>query len=227
MKVFSFCLYGSKPKYITGMHENIKTISIKFPDWKVFIYHDNSNLINDFKKYSNVVTRLGVYTNGKLMLDRFCAIDELNVEIMMVRDADSRINERDEWCINSFIQSDKLFHIIHDHPYHVTPILGGLWGIKKGCLPYFIFRNAVNLHQLGQVDSNCDQLFLAKWVYPKVHDKSLYHGQLPTCYKDISAPIPMKNDHMFCGQVIDYDDEGREYHNCDDCRAIKLNETPH
>jgi hypothetical protein len=227
MKVFSFCLYGSKPKYITGMHENIKTISIKFPDWKVFIYHDNTVAIDDFKKYSNVIARLGLYNNEKLMLDRFCAIDEPDVEIMLVRDADSRINERDEWCINSFIQSDKLFHIIHDHPYHIMPILGGLWGIKKGCLPHFIFRNAIDIYQVGQNDSNCDQKFLYTWIYPKVNDISLYHGELPHSFKGVGTPIPFKNDHMFCGQVIEYDEKGNEYHNCDDCLAIKSNETPH
>jgi hypothetical protein len=32
------------------------------------------------------------------------------VEIMFVRDADSRINERDEWCIREFIQSQKMFN---------------------------------------------------------------------------------------------------------------------
>jgi hypothetical protein len=67
-----------------------------------------------------------------LMMYRFLPIDEPEVELMMVRDADSRIHVRDRWTIHEFIKSQHKAHVIRDHPYHTTPLMGGLWGLKKG-----------------------------------------------------------------------------------------------
>jgi hypothetical protein len=225
MKVFSFCLYGNKPKYITGMHENIKIISGVFPDWKIIIYYEEeTTYIKPFELYSNVILRKGQYTGNQMMLDRFKPIDDPEVEIMLVRDADSRINERDEWCIREFIKSPKLFHIIRDHPYHVhSLILGGLWGMKKGIFPRFL-----KIGRMAEVYSfehpnvqGFDQRFLSEIIYPKIWSSSLIHGSIRMHENEKVIPIPITSEHMFCGQVIEYNDEGLEYHNCDDCRALQ------
>ena len=68
------------------------------------------------------------------MMYRFLALDEEGVELMMVRDADSRIHVRDRWTIHTFVESKHKAHVIRDHPEHKTPILGGLWGLKRGLL---------------------------------------------------------------------------------------------
>lgn len=229
MKVFSFCLYGSKMKYIKGMHENIQIITSKFPGWMIWIYYGGEDTpIREFYHYPNVICIPGKYTDNQLMLDRFVAFDDKMVEIMFVRDADSRINERDEWCIREFINSPKLFHIVRDHPYHAyyhTPILGGLWGIKKGCLPHFNIARAEEIYI--QDRPNCrgfDQNFLGEIIYPKVGKDALIHGIAIEGHNETAVPIPFTSEHIFCGQVIEYDESGREYHNCDDCRIIMTNE---
>jgi len=186
MKVFSFCLYGNKPKYITGMHENIKTISAVFPDWKVVIYYEED-------------------------------------EVMMVRDSDSRINERDEWCIREFMRSPKLFHIIRDHPYHTSFIMGGLWGMKRGLLPRFLKMDQM-IKVYASENPNIqgfDQHFLSNIIYPKIRGSVLIHGCVKMHPTEHIVLIPIRSQHEFCGQAIEYDDEGREYHNCNDCRALQ------
>ena len=218
MKVFSFCLYGDKPKYVRGMHENIKIITEKFPDWKVYIYYKDCP-IEQFLGYTNVVAILGNYSGTHLMLDRFCAIDEQGVEIMMVRDADSRIHIRDEWCIRQFLESSKLFHIIRDNGHHSTYILGGLWGIKKKCIRVPL-RQLIDIYREQNGDRQAyDQTFLRNVIYPKITDRVLIHGGI--CLRsETNVIIPFKTPHLFCGQVIEYSKDGSECHNCEDCKLI-------
>ena len=224
MKVFSFCLYGDNPKYIQGMHENIKTIQSIFPDWKIMIYYEKDTTdIRPFESYPNVILKVGEYRGNQMMLDRFKPIDDTSVEIMLVRDSDSRINERDEWCIRDFIRSPKLFHIIRDHPYHTSMIMGGLWGIKRGCIPPYVkFDKMIRLYVSENPNvQGFDQHFLTQVIYSKIADKALIHGCVKMHPPEYITLIPLKTPHMFCGQAIEIDDEGREFHNCDDCRALQ------
>lgn len=44
----------------------------------------------------------------------------------MSRDADSRIIPREEAAVREWLTTDRIFHVMRDHPYHCTPILGGI-----------------------------------------------------------------------------------------------------
>jgi hypothetical protein len=221
MNVFSFCLYGDKPKYIRGMHENIKIITEKFPEFLVIIYYGKNTQIEQYKHYHNVILIPGNYKDNQLMLDRFCPIDHPQVKVMFVRDADSRINERDEWCIREFLASPKLFHIIRDNLNHQIGILGGLWGMKQGCIPRFNMRRYVDTYvNIYNNKQGFDQYFLNEIIYLKIIDNALIHGSIKMSEKETPIPIPFKKEHIFCGQSIEYDINGAEYHNCNDCKAI-------
>lgn len=207
MKVFSFCLYGSNPKYILGMIENIKIINEHFSDWYIFIYYDDISYDNlkYIDSFNNVKLIKSTYTKAKTMLDRFKAIDDKNVEIMIVRDADSRIHNRDRWAINKFIESDKKFHIIRDHIWHRTLILGGLWGIKQGLLNFNIEESIKNYEKNSENKWQVDQIYLIKFIYPIIKNNVLIHGILKMNNDEIITqfPCPVK-ENDFCGQVIDY-----------------------
>lgn len=224
MKVFSFCLYGSKPKYIRGMFENIKMIQTYFPEWKIFIYCGDDvqiDILNALSSHPTVTLHKGWYTGNQLMLDRFTAIDESEVEVVCVRDADSRIHERDRWCVAEFLNSDKLFHSIRDHPYHRTVIMGGLWAMKKGCIDEKM-RDLIESYRIQQNHNGFDQSFLRDILYPRVFKTMILHGRIQMYPHEQPIPIPLNTPHMFCGQAIEYDARGHEYHNCDDCRAILM-----
>jgi hypothetical protein len=223
MKVFTFTLYGTNPKYVRGLHENIKIISEKFPDFKVAVFCGNDAPVHEFANYPHVVLGPAKYPDHLARLDRFCAIDDKNVEIMIVRDSDSRINERDEWCIREFIKSPHMAHIIRDHPYHTTQIMAGLWGIKQGCIRHLDMRRYIDLYiqQNRHIRrQDCDQHFLRDIIYPKIVDMSLIHGCVKMNAHEEIVSIPFKHDHIFCGQAIEYTNEGAEYHNCNDCKAL-------
>ena len=214
VNVFSFCLYGSNPKYTLGMIENVKIINDKFNGWYIYIYYNNvpENILKQLQLYNNVVLIKSTYTNHKTMLDRFKAIDNVDVDIMMVRDADSRIHDRDIWAINQFINSTKKLHIIRDHRYHQRPIMGGIFGMKKGLINFNI-ENAIKLFEPQHADIyQVDQNFLQYFIYPTAikNNDYLLHGHT-IAGNEILTPFPfpvVNND--FCGQVIDYK-EGKPY----------------
>jgi hypothetical protein len=62
---------------------------------------------------------------------RFEAIDDPEVEVMMSRDTDSRFWLREKLAVDEWLNSDCIFHIMRDHPYHFFPILAGMFGTKK------------------------------------------------------------------------------------------------
>ncbi len=64
------------------------------------------------------------------MFWRFLPMIDPHVNVMIVRDIDSRINTRDEAAVNAWLESDKILHVMRDHPHHNHKILGGMWGHK-------------------------------------------------------------------------------------------------
>ncbi len=46
------------------------------------------------------------------------------------RDLDSRFSEREEAAVKEWLESDRDFHFMRDHPFHGTTILGSGWGVK-------------------------------------------------------------------------------------------------
>ena len=78
---------------------------------------------------------------------------DLQVDILMSRDLDSLINERESAAVTEWIKSPDALHVIRDHPLHKKEILGGLFGIKlgtiyhlflgKGPLKYYVIKEVV------------------------------------------------------------------------------------
>jgi hypothetical protein len=236
MKVISFCIYGSKDKYCKGLDENLKLIQNNLPDYNVFIYvgqrckessegtislnlFDSNNVpdhwISTYKSYQFVKI---IYTEIDGMYNRcqrFLPIDDPNVEIMIVRDTDSRLHKRDIWCIRNFESSNYLFHAIRDHPEHGAYILAGLWGIKK---QQGLIMNQL-LKKYLQINSNInyvqyDQYFLRDIVYPLVNKNMIVYAfnqrmQMVQNENIIKIPLEVINDN-FCGLAIDYDESGNE-----------------
>ena len=63
---------------------------------------------------------------------------DLQVDILMSRDLDSLINERESVAVTEWIKSPYALHVMRDHPLHKKEILGGLFGIKLGTIYHFL-----------------------------------------------------------------------------------------
>lgn len=147
------------------------------------------------------------------MVYRFFQLDKCRIGFS--RDADSRINQRDRWCIDQFINSDKNFHIIRDHDCHQQRIMGGMFGIKN--------NKSFNYEQLYKeyIDNNhsvdnqayChDQQFLENKIYPLIKNDVLIHTNIVLYEGETNQFIECPhNNTNFVGNVILFDDNDEEY----------------
>ncbi len=221
-KVISFSLWGNDPKYIQGAIENARLAKEIYPGWECRFYVDREvpnyfyHAVGEFD-YVRIIFRLDLdepYINiteaggtpnvargdWTGMLWRFEPILEDDVEIMISRDCDSRISHREAACVNQWLESDKGFHTIHDHFHHSVPILGGLWGIKKGCLPEF---GDLMFAWEAEDRWQTDQDFLTQKIWPRVMYNTMNHSEFHTnVWPGIPIPIP-RNGNEFIGAAYD------------------------
>ena len=99
-------------------------------------------------------------------------------DIGFIRDADSRIIERDRWCISEFLNSSFSYHIIRDHYWHKEPIMGGIFGWKK--------QVEIDLSLDSVIGYSQDMAYLKQHLYPLIKSDSLIHT----------------NNHAFCGEHV-------------------------
>lgn len=177
MKIISYCLYGSNPRYNLGIIKNTKLIEKMLPDWVCFVYYNDTldaETIEKLKKLNNVEL---INTNMKDhgMFWRFFPFYENDNNICISRDADSRITEREATCLNRWLDSEKKFHIIRDHAQHYhMPIMGGMWGMK-GKLEKNILESMNNFINSGCFYYGKDQQWL-KNLWEIAKDDCLIHG---------------------------------------------------
>jgi protein O-GlcNAc transferase len=215
MKIaFSFCIYGDSPKYCQGLVENLEIINEHYPSYYIYIYiYENvpQEYIEKYKTFKNTILKTSARSHN--MFERFFLLeDEPDIDIMIVRDTDSRVHKRDRYCIDHFISSRFLCHTIRDHGYHHAHIMGGLWGLKRNNIIkvdklYWEYEKTQNV--LDCAKYRYDMNFLASQVYPKlVHSFVVYtfHPDLRMSDTETLSIIPFEvKERDFCGQVIYYD----------------------
>ena len=191
---FSFCLFGDQDKYRKGLLKNIELIRQHYPSWDIVVYTSPDCM--DFMKSDIKIIPTGDsgYAN---LLYRFKPLFD-KYDIVCVRDADSRVHERDRWCIQDFIVSPYTAYTIRDHPFHTYPIMGGLFGIKKGH-PMFSMRDLNKA-----IETPCRYTTDTTFLEYNFERKNMVSYGI-----DRQIPIPIQNQE-FCGQVMLFRD-GEEY----------------
>jgi hypothetical protein len=192
--------------YCVGAIENIKLAKEIYPEWLCRFYVDDtvpSDVIDQIRKMGQEIVLVNDKSYG--MFWRFLAIDDPNVDVMISRDCDSRLNYREQVAVEEWLKSDKGFHIMHDHPYHkCVPILGGMWGCKRGYVTEIgnKISNWKNYHRKG-----IDQEFLKQSIWPLIQGKYLRHDSVGANQWGTSLPFPkhmaLKFSGSYVGQVFD------------------------
>eukprot|EP01080_Neovahlkampfia_damariscottae_P005290 gene5290-8908_t len=194
-KVISFGLYGADPKYTVGTIQNCNLAKTIYPGWICKIYYDKTvptDIIKQLNAMNNTETM--EITNPKLlkggirgMFWRFLTFEfDPEVEIMIVRDSDSRLSIREKEAVDAWLQSGKGFHIMRDNPYHGIPILGGTWGAKRGAIPVMLPEIEKYPKDTWQQDQN----FLQGVIWPKVKDNQVSHDAYTCMSFPNSRPFP-------------------------------------
>jgi hypothetical protein len=203
-KIISFSLWGLNPVYNVGAVKNAELAKIIYPDWVCRYYYGESTskeTIDKLTTFDNVeLINMGVEGDWTGMFWRFYPSSENDVDVVIVRDCDSRLNQREKDAVDEWLKSDKGFHIMRDHPAHGTEILGGMWGSKKGVVNNM--KELIDDYIKGdfwQVDQN----FLREKIYPSVKDNSMVHDEFFE-----HKPFPTEREpKRFVGQAFDENDE--------------------
>lgn len=203
-KIISFSLYGNNPKYCVGAIKNAKLAKHIYPDWICRFYLSKDvdiSWIIELKKHKNVeIFIVNDETNKNGMFWRFFPMADDSVDFFMSRDCDSRLCMREKNAVDEWLMSDKKFHIMRDHPYHGTKILGGMFGFKKGC-----FENFSELYNkyIKPDIHDADQHFLQDVLYPIIKDNCMVHDEF---FDHIPFPTLRSQNKKFVGEIYDEND---------------------
>jgi hypothetical protein len=202
--VIAFSLWGSNPRYTAGAVRNAELARTIYPGWTCRFYVSSS-------VPASIVGRLAEMPNTELigmeeapdwrgLLWRFLPAADEHVRTLLVRDADSRLNERERAAVDAWLASDRDVHIMRDHPHHTTPILGGMWGVRRGRL--WNMRGLLAKFTRDVYEWQADQDFLRDLVYPLVVRHALVHDS-----RRAGSNFPHRRQgDEFVGQVFDEHD---------------------
>jgi hypothetical protein len=203
-KIIAFSLWGKDSKYTIGAVRNAELAKDIYPGW-ICRFYTGDDVSEDIEKQlldngAEVCKMDGSSWNG--MFWRFLAAD--GNDIMISRDTDSRLGTREKAAVDEWLASDKDFHIMRDHPYHGTEILGGMWGCRNGILNGI--QEMIHDYDKGEFDNKwqVDQNFLREEIYPLVLHKAMVHDEYfndPTTRQPF--PTSRINAQDFVGQVYD------------------------
>lgn len=205
LKVISFSLWGSDPKYCVGALTNVELAQSLFPEWTCRFYCDSvvpSDCVETMQRATNVqVIKTDVVGDWGFLTKRFLPMSEDGVDVMISRDADSRLSPREVSAVNDWLESGRAAHIMRDHPHHGGyPMMGGMFGMRQN-----VVDDVAELltRMEGTPAYNFDQAFLAHHIWPVIKNDCTVHDE----FFD-KRPFPTERNGLeFVGQVFDEHDQ--------------------
>lgn len=198
MKVIAFSLWGDNTRYTLGALQNASLAKMVYPGWVCRFYVGQSTpriIVDMLKEFDNVeIVEMEEDGNWTGMFWRFLAASDPNIEVLIVRDCDSRLWFREKEAVDEWLVSDKDFHIMRDNHQHGVPILGGMWGVRHKLL--YNIEEMIKDYSKGdfwQVDQN----FLREVIFPIVSDQAFIHDEF---FGGNPYPTPRDENH-FVGQA--------------------------
>jgi len=221
MNIIVFTLWGDDNKYWKGAVRNIEISSKLLPEWICHFYIDKNckpELIDSISG-DNVKVILMDSSDVKIsnierfnhigLFWRFLPLSDKSIVNIISRDCDSRIGYREISAINEWIDSDKDFHIMRDHPYHGVPILSGMWGARNGILSNIneLLSEWDKFENKGKYQAE-DQDFLGQLIYPLVKENTFEHSEFGISFGgEIKKFTSERLNFEFVGDVFDENDE--------------------
>ncbi len=192
--VISFALFGSDPKYRRGMLENVRAIDDVYPGWRVVIYCDRVNyeaLVRETLGDRVDVVLQQEHSQGmEGMSWRLLATLGPGVLVLLFRDADSLVTTREADAVSEWLRSRYDTHIIRDHPYHQSPVMGGTLGVRGQALTSLgaLVRERLQSHR--RTEYGDDQLFLSGAFYTRARKNALVHTDCVRYFPERTQPMP-------------------------------------
>ena len=204
MLIYSYSLYGvdgEEPLYIykVGMLANLVQVARTWKRSKIHVYADAA-AFRWLNRQIGRQTNLTLYDmEGSAIhprLWRYLACDNHDSNVC-VRDADSRITEREVRAVGEWLNSRYDYHIMRDSPHHRWPIMAGMFGCKMGAWPRLDFL------QNQESGPYADQYWLERNLYPHIVRRALVHSNLVTYPTEHVRPfVPLINAEHIGAKVL-------------------------
>ena len=185
-RVVAMSLYGANKDYAYGAIENALLVRRDWTGWTLRIYHDDqvdATMLTVLRSLGVhlVPRRLGQglaatddargSAGHRAMFWRFDVAADASVTRYIIRDTDALLSRRDRLAVQDWIDSGRYVHVMRDHPHHVQPIMGGMWGAVGGLVPASVF----DVGSTQDRGYNEDQLLLHAKVWPWARKLALVH----------------------------------------------------
>ncbi|XP_043215370.1 uncharacterized protein LOC122378413 [Amphibalanus amphitrite] len=142
--VLAYTFFGTNVSaYLSGIERNAMRSLEFYPGWTMRVFHDGKDSSAEWNKTACEVTcqfpnvdfcdvrrlpGLGDISSQTATVWRFAVIADESVERFVMRDLDSILTKRERDAVNEWLESNKTFHVMRDHPWHGAEILAGMWG---------------------------------------------------------------------------------------------------
>lgn len=208
MNLITYSLYGNSNRYIEPLISNSKNLNAFYKGWSLRVYHDDSvpNSVLEILSENGVhlINILDTsFSHFAPKFWRFLPVFEDNIDVLIVRDSDSIFTFREVNLVNYWLNSKFLFHILRDHQLHISPILAGMFGIKKKFFPFFANELLKQEYLISSTLYNADQIFLANHIYKKIINSCVVHTSF-FAFKDekFIKILKAKDVNNFIGSVF-------------------------
>ena len=201
--LIAFSIWGGDVRYLNGAITNAIVARYLYPGWTARFYTDASTpapfrdaLVQNGAQVVMVedlpADRFGLFW-------RFLAEDDPDVDIYLVRDADSVMNIKERWAVADWLKSGKAFHVMRDNPQHSELMLAGMWGAHRGNIGGMRERIEDSVEAGRNVGNNMtlDQHFLRNVIWPIARNSVKIHDD----YFDFLAPTRFSTDFPLPGAM--------------------------
>jgi len=211
-RVVSFVVFGTGAIYNRGAVENARLVGDLLPGWEARFYVASDvrpGLVEELASmphtclvgYSALPRRAG-------HVIRFLAMAD--AAIVLVRDADSRLNPRDVAAVNAWLEDGRPFHAMHEDMHDPSQLYGGMWGARAA------EGGAAAIPQLpGALDSYVaagnsveaygdDMRFLSTFLVPHLgpHNTVRHVAEQLVGRVEGAAPFPATDYTGYVGQPV-------------------------
>jgi len=212
-KLVSFCIWGNSDLYNLGLLENAIQMPNVFPGWIMHVSYTptaNQKIMNEIAKFPWVEMEIFQEPNhSKNTMHRFLAGMKPNNDVVIFRDADSRLLKRDYMAVMDWLNNtDKKVHLMRDHPANKFRIMAGLWGVRDGIIAKpEIVQKFYDYYKNPEFEKwTIDQVYLQKYIYPLIEHTTCIHASFNN-FELWSRPFPKgcpPRKYGFCGQTFHY-----------------------
>ena len=247
-RVVAFSFYGTvdsdrhkQRSYYEGVEHNLAALTTHYGQgWTMRLYHNlepENSLLNDLRQLVSSYPNLDICSVPELpeavradaaliapMTWRFLPSRDPQVDVLLSRDLDSRISEREAAAVQEWLESGRAVHSMRDHFKHKMPMLGGLWGarftetaIRKKWDSAWqkILNESID-------DYGGDQRMLRLYVWPWAKEDAMEHDSY-SCNlfpNSIGFPTERKDEpENFVGSIVNFNVKNHLWTVCpEECR---------